>query len=148
MALCKKWCFDLTLYTLCLLFTQIQKSKLEMLETPYLILVIPMVKSAKVVIITCKGQIHDDAYRQSYIRQLKYEVLLGKVIAKGDRLPNATKDIVLHTEPLGDVKITEKTRVELEEIPYTEWVSNGIHHGEWMDYNEWMEKLRKQYDIE
>ena len=108
-----------------------------------------MVKGAKVVIVTYKkGQIHDDAYRQSFIRQLKYELLLGKVIAKGDCLPNATKDIVLHTEPLGDVKITEKTRIELEEIPYTEWISNEIHHGKWMDYNEWMGKLRKQYEIE
>ena len=107
-----------------------------------------MVKRAKVVIVTyVKGQIHDE-YRKAYIRQLKYEVLLGKVIAKGDCLPNATKDMVLYTEPLGDVKITEKTRIELEERPYTEWVSNGINQGEFMDFNEWMGKLRKQYDIE
>lgn len=122
--------------------------KLELLETLYLILVIPMVKRANVIIVTyMKGQIHGK-YRKAYIRQLKYEVLLGKVIAKGDCLPNATKDIVLHTEPLGDVKITEKTRIELEERPYIEWVSSGRGHGEFMDFNEWMEKLRKQYDIE
>ena len=108
-----------------------------------------IVKTAKTVIVTYKkGQIKDDIYKKTYIRQLKYEILLGKVIAKGDCLPNATKDIVLQTEPLGDVKITEKTRIELEERPYTSWVSNGKNHGEFMDFNEWMEKLRKQYDIE
>jgi hypothetical protein len=66
--------------------------------------------------------------------------LIGRVFAKGDPQLITGVGMVLHTEPAGDVKITENTKIELECRPYIK--------GEFMEYNEWMGKLKKQYDIE
>ncbi len=108
-----------------------------------------MVEEAKVVVVTfLGGQFNDKAYQQAYVRRLKYEKLLGRVVAKGDALLITGVGMVLHTEPAGDVKITENTKIELECRPYTTWISDGINKGEFMEYNEWMDGLKNRYDIE
>ena len=108
-----------------------------------------MVEEAKVVVFTFPaGQFNNKAFQQAYVRQLKYEKLLGRVVAKGDALLTTDVSMVLHTEPTGEVKITENTKIELECRPYIEWHSGGISKGEFMEYDEWMGKLKKQYDIE
>lgn len=107
-----------------------------------------MVEEAKVVVITCLGgSFSDKAYQQAYVRRLKYENLLWRVVAKGDALLIPGVGMVLHTKPARDVKITESTKIELECRPYITRCSRGIHNGEFMDYDEWMDRLKKQYDI-
>jgi len=106
-----------------------------------------MVEEAKVVVVTFPGGQIDKAHQEAYARRLKYEKLIGRVVAKGDPQLITGVGMVLHTEPVGDVKITENTKIKLECRPYTMWVSGGINKGEFMEYNEWMDKLKKQYDI-
>jgi hypothetical protein len=111
-----------------------------------------MVKRAKKIVTTSNTTFgKNDAARRTYIRQLKYEKLLGKVVAKGDEivLEGGDAKYILDTDPLGDTQITEDTDIVLEEPPYFEWTTkNGVHHGEFLASVPWIKQLKKDYNIE
>jgi len=71
------------------------------------------------------------------------------VVAKGDGLIlGSLVTMVWDITPSGEVRITKKTEIEVEEQPYLEWEEGGVHHGRFEDYAKWMMSLRKKYGIE
>lgn len=116
-----------------------------------------MVKEAIRIVIGVPMQFEDNTLKKSWIREIKYSFLINRVVAKGDFLSLGGDSLGLFSEPWsttvwdttpsGEVKITENTEIEIEELPYLKWEEGGVHHGRFEDYNKWIKDLKKKYGI-
>lgn len=107
-----------------------------------------LVKKALRIVIHVPQRFEDASYKKGWIRQLEYSYLIGRVVTKGDPLSlGSLATTVWDTTPSGEVRITEKTEIEVEELPYLEWEEGGSHYGGFEDYNKWMMNLKKKYGV-